>query len=213
MYVPVQLGLASFQSVRFWVSPIRWPHKDVVCTANYGVLCVQYGADGNSSNKESVNRSASPREELQRKERENLIERKRKEAGEGKEKKSVREAVPAASTSTRANSGTQRVDSNKEKTVLLTKESADIGSGTLQILSTGGESGSRAPVAGKGSNASGAGEISTSGDAREPHKREYKRKQLLVAKDKDKESAVVSVDRSTKAGVLCISYLCRVFDE
>lgn len=101
-----------------------------MCTANHGVLCVQYAADSSSANKDSVNHSPAPREELQRKERESLIERKRKEAGEGKEKKSVREAVAAALTSARANSASQRVDSSKEKTVLLTKESAETGSGT-----------------------------------------------------------------------------------
>lgn len=96
-----------------------------MCTANHGVLFVQYGADSSSASKDSGIHSASPREELQRKERETLIERKRKEAGEGKEKKSVREAVAAALTSTRANSASQRVDLSKEKNVLLTKDSAE----------------------------------------------------------------------------------------
>jgi len=91
---------------------------------------VQYAADSSSANKESGTHSATPREEIQRKERETLIERKRKEAGEGKEKKSVREAVAAAPTSARANSTSQRVDLSKEKNVLVAKDSAEAGSGT-----------------------------------------------------------------------------------
>jgi len=63
----------------------------------------------------------------------------------------------------------------------------------LQILSAGGDSGSRAA---KASSVNGPGESTASGDGREPHKREYKKKQLLGAKDK--ESAVaVSVDEIT----------------
>lgn len=86
---------------------------------NHRVSCLQYAAD---SSKESGIHSGVPREELQRKERESLIERRRKEAGEGKDKKSV-----SALASTRASN--QRVDSSKEKNVLLTKDSAETGSG------------------------------------------------------------------------------------
>jgi regulator of nonsense transcripts 3 len=142
-----------------------------------------YAAD---SSKESGIHSGVPREELQRKERESLIERRRKEAGEGKDKKSV-----SALASTRASN--QRVDLSKEKNVLLTKDSAETGSvlegRALQILSAGGDAGSRA--AAKGTSVNGTGDGTVSGDGRDPHKREYKRKQLLVAKDKDKEAGVV----------------------
>lgn len=68
----------------------------------------------------------------------------------------------------------------------------------MQNISAGGESGSRTSVAGKVSAVNGSGEGLTAGDVREPHKREYKRKQMLVAKDKDKELAVVSVDGTSK---------------
>lgn len=81
----------------------------------------------------------------------------------------------------------------------------------MQILSAGGESGSRTA---KVSSVSGPGESTASGDGREPHKREYKKKQLLVAKEKDKESsAVVSVDETTEIGIVCISCLCTPLDE
>lgn len=66
---------------------------------------------------------------------------------------------------------------------------------TLQNLSTDGEpSVSRVVLAGKGSSAvvtSGEGSMA-SGDAREASKREFKKKQLLVARDKE-ESVAVSV--------------------
>lgn len=70
----------------------------------------------------------------------------------------------------------------------------------LQILSAGGDAGSRA--AAKGLNVNGTGDGTVSGDGRDPHKREYKRKQLLVAKDKDKEAGVlVSVYGGMKTAV------------
>lgn len=59
----------------------------------------------------------------------------------------------------------------------------------MQILSAGGDAGSRA--AAKGLNVNGTGDGTASGDGRDTHKREYKRKQLLVAKDKEKEAGVV----------------------
>ncbi|XP_024390724.1 uncharacterized protein [Physcomitrium patens] len=163
-----------------------------------------YTGDSASTTKESANHNSASRDELQRKEREHLIERKRKETGEGKEKKSVREAVAAA---VRANSSSQRGEFSKEKTILLTKDMSEAPSEgrALQNISAGGESGSRTSVAGKVSAVNGSGEGLTAGDVREPHKREYKRKQMLVAKDKDKELAVdpeqaVSVANSVGVG-------------
>ena len=84
---------------------------------------LQYIADSTPANKD-LNHAVGPRrEEQQRKEREILIERKRKETIEGKEKKLVREAV-AAALSSRANTSSPRAELNKERTVLLTKDSA-----------------------------------------------------------------------------------------
>lgn len=90
-------------------------------------LFLQYTGDSASTTKESANHNSASRDELQRKEREHLIERKRKETGEGKEKKSVREAVAAA---VRANSSSQRGEFSKEKTILLTKDMSEAPSGT-----------------------------------------------------------------------------------
>ncbi|XP_024373687.1 uncharacterized protein [Physcomitrium patens] len=150
-----------------------------------------YASDNASTSKESASHGPAPRDELQRKERETLIERKRKEAGEGKEKKSVREAVAAA---IRANSGSHRGEASKEKSILLNKDLSEASSEgrPLRILSGSGESGSRTHTAGKVSAVNGSGENTTVADSREGHKREYKRKQLLIAREKDKEPAVES---------------------
>lgn len=69
----------------------------------------------------------------------------------------------------------------------------------LRILSGSGESGSRTHTAGKVSAVNGSGENTTVADSREGHKREYKRKQLLIAREKDKEPAVVSINGTSKA--------------
>lgn len=92
--------------------------------------CSQYASDNASTSKESASHGPAPRDELQRKERETLIERKRKEAGEGKEKKSVREAVAAA---IRANSGSHRGEASKEKSILLNKDLSEASSGTRML--------------------------------------------------------------------------------
>ena len=91
---------------------------------------LQFVADSTLANKEGLTHASGPRrEEQQRKEREILIERKRKETSEGKEKKLVREAMAAALSSSRTNTSSPRVEMNKERTVLLTKDSTELSSG------------------------------------------------------------------------------------
>lgn len=103
--------------------------RSLACLFKSGCV-LQYIADNTPANKEGLNHALGPRrEEQQRKEREILIERKRKETTEGKEKKLVREAVAAALSSTRANTSSPRAELNKERTFLLTKESIELSSG------------------------------------------------------------------------------------
>lgn len=96
---------------------------------------LQYVSDSTAVNKEVANHSSGPhREDHQRREREILIERKRKETTEVKDKKLVREAVVAALSSNRGNPGSPRVDSNKDRTTILTKDSAETSGGEQCIV-------------------------------------------------------------------------------
>lgn len=90
---------------------------------------MQHVSESAVANKEVVSHGANPRrEEQQRREKEILMYRKKREINEGRDKKSLRDAVVIAASPFRGNVGNSRMDPTKEHIILL-KDSSETPAG------------------------------------------------------------------------------------
>jgi hypothetical protein len=148
------------------------------------------------ANKEVVSHGANPRrEEQQRREKEILMYRKKREINEGRDKKSLRDAVVIAASPFRGNVGNSHMDPTKEHIILLKDSSetpAGSDSGAMHGLAGDVEqSGIEGLLLGKGFSlvASPGDTAIASGDAKEASKRDSKKKQVLNSKDNNKQTS------------------------
>ncbi|KAH8969993.1 hypothetical protein BDL97_02G062600 [Sphagnum fallax] len=157
------------------------------------------------ANKEVVSHGANPRrEEQQRREKEILMYRKKREINEGRDKKSLRDAVVIAASPFRGNVGNSHMDPTKEHIILLKDSSetpAGSDSGAMHGLAGDVEqSGIEGLLLGKGFSlvASPGDTAIASGDAKEASKRDSKKKQVLNSKDNNKQTSTNHSPASAK---------------